>query len=55
MLAGAVKYLAAKKFYESPAGKNLFLKKSESYGDRQNVYDNVNIDQVIHIYRNTNI
>lgn len=55
LLRKAVKYLAVKQFYESPAGKNLFMKTSESFGDKQTVYENINIDQVIHIYRNTNV
>lgn len=54
LLARAVKYLAAKQFYESPAGKNLFMKLSESRGDKQTVYEDIKIDNIINIYRNTN-
>jgi len=54
-LAKAVLHLAAKQFYESPAGKNLFMKSSEQTGDKQTNYKDIDIERIIHTYRNTNV
>jgi len=54
-LAKAVMYLAAKQFYESPAGKILFMKSSESYGNNQSNYKDIDISQIVHTHRNTNV
>jgi hypothetical protein len=54
-LAKAVMYIAAKQFYESPAGKNIFMKSSEQTGDRQVNFKDIDIERIIHTYRNTNV
>jgi len=54
-IAKAVMYLAAKQFYLSPAGKNMFMKSSESYGDKQTDYNDIDISHIVHTHRNTNI
>ncbi len=54
-LSKAVMYLAAKQFYESPAGKNMFMKSSESYGDKQTSYNDIDISHIVHTHRNTNV
>jgi hypothetical protein len=54
-LAKAVLYLASKQFYESPAGKNIFMKTSEQTGDRQVNFKDIDIERIIHTYRNTNV
>lgn len=54
-LANAVLKLTAKQFYESPAGKNIFMKSSESITQKQTDYKDIDISAVVNNYRNTNI
>lgn len=54
-LAQAVMYMAAKQFYESPSGRNLLMKSSEIAGDKQTNYKDIDIERVIHTFRNTNV
>jgi hypothetical protein len=54
----AVKYLAAKQFYDSPAGKNLLMKKAESTTaaySKSIVYRDIEIEVIINKYRKLNI
>jgi hypothetical protein len=57
-LKKAVKYLAAKTFYDSPEGKNLLMKKSESSGgafSKSVVYENLEIEHIINRYKKPNV
>ena len=57
-LEKAVKYLAAKQFYDSPAGKNLLMKKSESTTaafSKSIVYRDIEIESIINKYKKLNI
>ena len=54
-LAKAILHLSAKQFYESPAGKNLFMKSSENISDKQTNYKDIDIERIIHTFRNMNV
>ncbi|HEY3251259.1 MAG TPA: carbohydrate-binding protein [Ignavibacteria bacterium] len=54
-LAKALKHLAAKQFYESPAGKNLFMKSSESISSKQTDFKDIDISAIVHSFRSTNV
>lgn len=57
-LKKAVKYLAARTFYDSPEGKNLLMKKSESTGgaiSKSVVYENLEIEHIINRYKKPNV
>lgn len=53
----AVKYLAAKIFYESPAGKSIFMKRSEGTGGnvpKSIVYKEPDLERIINSYKKLN-
>lgn len=57
-LEKVLKYLAAKQFYESAAGKNLLLRKAETTGgnfSRSLVYKTPDIENIINSYKKANI
>lgn len=56
-LKKAVRYLAARNFYDSPSGKNIFLKRSENFGgaySKSIVYDGLEIEHIINRYKKPN-
>jgi hypothetical protein len=56
-LKKAVRYLAAKNFYDSPSGKNIFLKRSESFPgaySKSIVYEGLEIEHIINRYKKPN-
>jgi len=57
-LLKAIKYLAARQFYDSPAGKNLLAKKAESVGglaSKSIVYKDIEIEHIINSYKKVNV
>lgn len=57
-LQKAVEYLAARIFYDSPAGKNMFAHRSESTAGAaagNTVYKDIDIERIVNSYRKANI